>query len=81
MFPLLPSVSFFLCVLLFVVVCVCVLGGRRGGPRADVDTTKFYTLLGIEKSASEAEVKKAFRKQAMTHHPDRGGNAETFKVS
>lgn len=51
----------------------------RGRPKKDVDTTRFYTLLGVEKSASEAEIKKAFRKQAMTHHPDRGGNADTFK--
>lgn len=43
------------------------------------DNTKFYTLLGVEKTASEADVKKAFRKAALSHHPDRGGNAETFK--
>jgi DnaJ family protein A protein 2 len=40
---------------------------------------QFYTLLGIEKTASDADIKKAFRKQAMTHHPDRGGDPEAFK--
>ncbi len=31
----------------------------------------YYDLLGIAKGASEAEVKKAYRKMAMEHHPDR----------
>ena len=31
----------------------------------------YYQLLGIERSASADEIKKAFRKKAMQHHPDR----------
>ncbi len=39
----------------------------------------YYGILGVSKSASQQEVKDAFRKKAMEHHPDRGGNAEKFK--
>lgn len=39
-------------------------GGSARQPRADVDTTKLYETLGIEKSADEKEVKKAYRKLA-----------------
>lgn len=40
----------------------------------------YYKILGIEKNASTDEVKKAFKKLAMQHHPDRqGGNEAKFK--
>ncbi len=39
----------------------------------------YYKILGIEKAASQDEIKAAFRRLAMEHHPDRGGNAEKFK--
>jgi len=38
-----------------------------------------YDILGIQKGCSEGEVKKAYRKLAMQHHPDKGGNPEEFK--
>ena len=31
----------------------------------------YYEILGIERGATEAEVKKAYRKLARQHHPDR----------
>ena len=39
----------------------------------------YYKTLGVDKGASQEDIKKAFRKLAMEHHPDKGGNAEKFK--
>lgn len=40
----------------------------------------YYKLLGVEKSATQDEIKKAFRKLALEHHPDKnGGKDEKFK--
>lgn len=39
----------------------------------------YYQTLGISKNASQDEVKAAFRRLAIEHHPDKGGNAEKFK--
>jgi len=43
------------------------------------DTEKLYNILGVSKNATEREIKKAFKKAALKHHPDRGGDAEKFK--
>jgi len=39
----------------------------------------YYDVLGVGKSASADELKKAFRKKAIEHHPDRGGDENKFK--
>ena len=38
-----------------------------------------YTILGVASNCDRAVAEKAFRKLAMKHHPDRGGNEERFK--
>lgn len=35
----------------------------------------YYKILGIDKRATEDEIKKAYRKRALVHHPDRHASA------
>jgi len=59
-------------------------GGFSGGfgkpkPKKDVDTTKYYKVLGVDKNASKDEIKKAYRTLVRTKHPDKGGSEEEFQ--
>ncbi|CAK0784305.1 hypothetical protein CVIRNUC_007509 [Coccomyxa viridis] len=61
-------------------------GGPFGGgfPGAEMgrsksDNTRYYKILGVDRSASDADLKKAHRKLALKMHPDKGGDAEKFK--
>ena len=38
-----------------------------------------YEVLGVSETATQDEIKKAFREKSKTSHPDKGGNEETFK--
>jgi DnaJ family protein A protein 2 len=46
---------------------------------SDVDSQALYDCLGVAKEASPDEIKKAYRKLAVKHHPDKGGDVEKFK--
>lgn len=51
--------------------------GPEGGDSAK--GTRLYELLGVDPNASAADIKKAYHKAAMRHHPDKGGDPEQFK--
>jgi molecular chaperone DnaJ len=39
----------------------------------------YYDILGVNETSSQEEIKKKYKKLAVEHHPDKGGNEETFK--
>jgi DnaJ-class molecular chaperone len=39
----------------------------------------YYSTLGVAKTASQDEIKRAFRKLASQHHPDKGGDTARFQ--
>ena len=39
----------------------------------------YYDILGVSETSTQDEIKKAYRKMAIEHHPDKGGDENTFK--
>jgi DnaJ-class molecular chaperone len=55
-------------------------GSRTTRTETGVADTAYYDTLGVPVDADETAIKKAYRKAAIVNHPDKGGDAEKFKV-
>ena len=46
-------------------------GRERARPKSDSQTARAYALLGLAERATRGEIKSAYRRLALVHHPDR----------
>ena len=37
-----------------------------------------YKTLGVQENADDIQIKKAYKKLAMQHHPDKGGDSGSY---
>ncbi len=53
-------------------------GGKPGQYEADDEMC--YQLLGLTPSATQAEIREAYRRKAKQHHPDKGGDPDMMRA-
>lgn len=63
---------FFLLLLLLLSISVGAVRHQKASPSP-------YKILGVPSDATADDIKKAYRKAALKHHPDKGGDEENFK--
>mmetsp|Transcript_58984 Transcript_58984/g.129253 ORF Transcript_58984/g.129253 Transcript_58984/m.129253 type:complete len:623 (+) Transcript_58984:41-1909(+) len=54
--------------------------GRRGSLGSYRAETLLYDRLGVEPTATDAEIRNAYKRMALQLHPDKGGDPENFKL-
>lgn len=63
-------------------------GARRTSPARDAPDAhaekarplSSWQILGVEKGATLAEIKRAYKRRALALHPDQGGDADAFRA-
>ena len=53
--------------------------GLKASIESLFETSDLYAVLGAERSASEAELKRAYHKKSLLHHPDRPGGDKVIQ--
>jgi DnaJ family protein B protein 4 len=73
-----PSLSY----VLFLSLCFLwlTIAASKKARNSQSQPSSLYQKLSIPKSSTPEQVKKAYRKAALLHHPDKGGDEETFKA-
>ncbi len=54
--------------------------GGEGMGESDEERRDYYTVLGAERDDSRAEIERRYKRLAVEHHPDRGGDEEEMKA-
>lgn len=49
-------------------------------PRGPVDNQGYYDILGVSKDADTKVINRAYRRMAIQHHPDKGGDKARFAL-